>query len=260
MTYQINKNTAYNSIEIAFEHKPSDKIREALKNLKFRWSPKKAIWFGFANEHTVIEAIQNAEQEENPMQTGTIYSDGYMGAIRTDGINSNKRLYGADLTEAIRKHIKQAGIKGVTASRKSYSGGQTLTFKIKFNPDTDLIPFDEYCKSYDVNYSYDYYYNEPGEQYARRMSGEQWFSLSGEEQQKMLRRFAEHDYKRICEGVRLNEFYLTADRYPEYTPEFFKKITAVNSIVTSYRYDDSNGQVDYFETNFYYNLETVPTK
>ena len=37
MNYTITENPTFNSIEIAFEGKPSEEIRQALKNLRFRW-------------------------------------------------------------------------------------------------------------------------------------------------------------------------------------------------------------------------------
>lgn len=258
MTYTINTNTTFNSLEISFDSKPNEKVLEALKALHFRWHRQKALWYGFASDTEVIKAIQNAEQEENPLATGVIYSDGYLGAIKTDGINSNKYLYGKDLSAAIREHLKQAGIKGVTVSCKSYTGGQKLTLKIKFTPSTDLIPFDDFLAQYAVT-PRNWYYYDNGEKYAASMYGEEYWTLDDEKRGEMRRRFAEFDYyAKISKGVSLNEYHLTADRYPEYTPEFFKKITQINAIVASYRYDDSNGQVDYFDTNFYYDLETVP--
>lgn len=256
MTYTINQNPEFNSLEISFTEKPHEKVIEALKALKFRWHRAKVLWYGYATDTQVINAIQSAEQEANPLATGTIYSDGYLGAIKTDGVNSNKHLYGKDLSSAIREHIKGAGIKGVTVSCKTYTGGQSLTVKIKINPETDMIPFADYLKQYTVNW-HDWYYYDNGGTYAEQMCGEKWYSLEDQERETMRVKFAEHDYKQMSEGVRLNEYYLTSDRYPEYTPEYFKKLTDINEIVCSYRYDDSNGQVDYFDTNFYYNLETV---
>lgn len=258
MTYTINTNTTFNSLEISFDHKPSAKVLEALKALKFRWHNAKKLWYGFATDTEVISAIQNAEQEENPLATGAIYSDGYLGAIKTDGINSNKHLYGKDLSEAIRNHLKQAGIKGVTVSCKSYTGGQSLTLKIKFNPETDIIPFEDYLAQYRVS-PCNWYYWDDGNKWAASMYGEKWFSLDDQEREEMFVKFAQFDYNKILKGVNLNEFHLTEDKYPEYTPEFFKKLTDINAIVYSYRYDDSNSQVDYFDTNFYYDLVTVPT-
>ena len=37
-----------------------------------------------------------------------------------------------------------------------------------------------------------------------------------------------------------------------YTPEITKIIKDVDNYVNSYRYDDSDGMIDYFDTNFYY--------
>jgi hypothetical protein len=257
MTYTINTNTTFNSLEITFEHKPSEKVLEALKALRFRWHNAKKLWYGFATDTAVISAIQNAEQEENPLATGTIYSDGYLGAIKTDGINSNKHLYGKDLSEAIRNHLKQAGIKGVTVSCKSYAGGQHLYLKIKFNPESDIIPFEDYLAQYYVSPSRWYYYNDGGK-WAASIHGENYYTLGAQEQEEMRVKFAEYDYNKIANGQNLNEFHLTAASYPEFTEDFFKKITEINAIVNSYRYDDSNSQVDYFDTNFYYDRITVP--
>ena len=256
MTYTINTNTTFNSLEITFDSKPNEKVLEALKALHFRWHRQKALWYGFATDTEVIKAIQNAEQEANPIATGVIYSDGYMGAVKTDGVNSNKYLYGKSLSAAIREHLKQAGIKGVTASCKTYMGGQSLTLKIKFTP-ADIIPLEDFLAQYAVN-PYNWYYYDDGGQYPASMHGEQYWTLDDEKRDEMRRKFAEHDYRRILAGSTLNQYHLTTDKYPEFTPDFFKKITEIDKIVRSYNYDDSNAMVDYFDTNFYYNLETVP--
>lgn len=256
MTYEITKNEQFNSLEISFTEKPHEKVIEALKALKFRWHRVKALWYGYATDTDVIKAIQAAEQESNPLATGTIYSDGYLGAIKTDGVHSNKYLYGKDLSSAIREHIKGAGIKGVTVSCKQYAGGQSLKVKIKLNPETDLIPFDDYLAQYYVSPSHWYYYDN-GEKFPASIYGENYYTLPDQEQDELKRKFAEYAYKLISNGQNLNEFHLTAQNYPEYTAEYFNKLTAINNIIRSYRYDDSNSMVDYFDTNFYYNLETV---
>ena len=50
----------------------------------------------------------------------------------------------------------------------------------------------------------------------------------------------------------MNQYHINS--YTEYTPEFIAKINAVNAIIRNYNYDDSNSMVDYFDTNFYYDL------
>lgn len=57
MTYTINRNDAFNSIEITFDGKPSATVRDALKALKFRWHSVKKVWYGYADEATARAAI-----------------------------------------------------------------------------------------------------------------------------------------------------------------------------------------------------------
>lgn len=63
-TYTINRNEAFNSIEVLFDGKPSEAIREALKNLRFRWHGVKKVWYGYKTEEEVREAIEGAESGE----------------------------------------------------------------------------------------------------------------------------------------------------------------------------------------------------
>lgn len=61
MTYTITNNTQSNSLEITFDGKPSEEIRNALKALKFRWHNAKKVWYGFSTEEAVKAAIEGKE-------------------------------------------------------------------------------------------------------------------------------------------------------------------------------------------------------
>lgn len=61
MNYTITANTEFNSIEITFDGKPSEAIRTALKELRFRWHNLKKVWYGYADEETARKAIETAE-------------------------------------------------------------------------------------------------------------------------------------------------------------------------------------------------------
>lgn len=65
MSYTITSNAKFNSIEILFDAKPSEAVRSALKSLKFRWHNQRGIWYGYKDEATVREAINNACPELN---------------------------------------------------------------------------------------------------------------------------------------------------------------------------------------------------
>ncbi len=58
MTYTMTKNPQFNSLEITFDGKPSEAIREALKELNFRWHGVKKVWYGSADEETAKAAIE----------------------------------------------------------------------------------------------------------------------------------------------------------------------------------------------------------
>jgi hypothetical protein len=64
MTYTVTVNPTFNSLEIAFESKPSEQIREALKALRFRWHNQRRVWYGYKDEATVRAAIDGSEAEE----------------------------------------------------------------------------------------------------------------------------------------------------------------------------------------------------
>lgn len=125
-SYRIEKNAQYNSNEIYFESKPAAEVLTALRGLKMRWNPKKGCWYGFAAQDDILAAIGEHDNELG----GTI-SEGYLGATRWDGNKSGKYLYGAELSKAIREELKAQGIKGVSVSCKTFSGGQHITVKVK---------------------------------------------------------------------------------------------------------------------------------
>jgi hypothetical protein len=61
MTYTITNNTQFNSTEIAFDGKPSEKVRTILKELHYRWHSVKKVWYGYKDEETIRKALDNAE-------------------------------------------------------------------------------------------------------------------------------------------------------------------------------------------------------
>lgn len=72
MEYTIKPNAEFNSLEIYFQGKPSEAVREALKALKFRWHGLKKCWYGKADKSAVLEAVANAQagkQPEKPEKT-----------------------------------------------------------------------------------------------------------------------------------------------------------------------------------------------
>ena len=61
MTYTITNNPTFNSLEITFDGKPSEAVRNALKELRFRWHSVKHCWYGYSEEGAVRAAIDGTE-------------------------------------------------------------------------------------------------------------------------------------------------------------------------------------------------------
>lgn len=246
-TYAITRNDAFGSHEVQFDNKPQVAVIAALKALKMRWNPKRSIWYGFVDESKIREAIQAAQPENAPAQ---IVGDGYMGAISVSGAKSNRRLYGSDLSAAIRADIKAAGIKGATISCSTYSGGQHIkvTFKAA---ESDLVSKVDYVNAYVPSPASGWI--ELGNY--EHIHESEYFNLEASEQKNIRKKAATYAYDSATNPEyhhNINQYYI--DKYTEYTSAFLAKIKAVNDIISNYRYDNSNGQVDYFDTNFYYDI------
>lgn len=257
MNYRIEENREYSSREVYFDAKPADTVRMAMKRLKMRWHSQKKCWYGYASEREIISAICDNTPDDSATQTAVI-TGGYMGGGAVYGAKSNRHLYGQDLKRAIAADIKAAGIKGVTLSSKSYTGGQHITATITIVPE-DLVSQEEFVASYQVRPSQlDLYFSgENGE--VERITTDAYYKLPCLQQENARRQIAQYEYQQAASGrYGINQYYL--DRYNVFSAQGMDKIKAVNAIISAYHYDESNGMADYFNTNFYYDIVTRPGK
>lgn len=257
MTYDIRENTQFGSREIYFDGKPSEAIRAALKGLKMRWHSSKKCWYGYAKEAEIIAAIlgTNTADETETTDFASVTTDGYLGGGAYYGAKSGQHLYGKDLSAAIRSDIKKAGIKGVTVSCKTSS----VTVTIKTTAD-DIIPEDKFVLTDDmrIEMAWRTAYCRDKDGYFYNITDDEYYS-SNAEKQKQIREDNRRAiwYDEAGRSCQLNQYYL--DKYRAFTEEFMKKLKKINSIINAYRFDESNSMVDYFNTNFYYDIITKPT-
>lgn len=64
MTYTMTKNQQFNSLEIVFDEKPAEAIREALKSLRFRWHSVKKCWYGYAEADAIRQLLDGAKEAQ----------------------------------------------------------------------------------------------------------------------------------------------------------------------------------------------------
>ena len=59
MKYSIKKNEKYNSIEIKFDAKPAEDVRNILKQNHFRWNRKTQVWYGYMDADAAKKLLGN---------------------------------------------------------------------------------------------------------------------------------------------------------------------------------------------------------
>lgn len=62
--FTITDNAEYGTLEIKFEGKPSEAVRDVLKEHKFRWHKVKGVWYGKADRATIVKALRRAYKAE----------------------------------------------------------------------------------------------------------------------------------------------------------------------------------------------------
>lgn len=247
MTYTIKENAKYGSKEIYFDAKPEKAVLDALRSIKFRWSPKNGCWYGFSDEHTLVDTIQSAEP-------ATIITDGYLGGGAIYGNKSNLHLYGADLAKAIRADLKAAGIKGVTIASKGGNIQATITLRPE-----DAKSLEEFAESYEIRPSsnFIYIFDEDGK--TESISTDLYYTMDAVRQNNLRKAAACFEYEtEIHRPNSINHYHL--DKYTTFSAAGMRRIQSVIDIISSYRYDGSNSMVDYFDTNFYFDVYTKPAK
>ena len=78
-TFTITDNSEFGTLEIKFDGKPSEAVRNVLKENKFRWHGKKGIWYGKGERADIVKALQEAYKAEEADPYGL--NDDEIGSI-----------------------------------------------------------------------------------------------------------------------------------------------------------------------------------
>ena len=62
--FTISDNVEHGSLEITFDGKPSESVRDVLKENKFRWHKAKKLWYGYGNRVDIQDALRAAYEAE----------------------------------------------------------------------------------------------------------------------------------------------------------------------------------------------------
>lgn len=244
-TYAINQEL--NGIEITFDSKPAEAVRDELKNNGFRWHKAKKLWYA-KNTPERLELAQRltdsapvTRQEAAAKESAAAWTvermnevmEGYTVTQTGEGLYSGwtgcngQNLYGQELKKAIIAELKKNGIKATARERSScYHTAFTFTIKVPAEMIETAEAYADRLLHNGAAIPY-WVYDENGNSVSRDDLPYEW-----EERAAILTAHARHTYRDRVEPV-----------------EDFKKMVKV--IISSFNSDHSNSMIDYFDRGFY---------
>lgn len=189
----------------------------------------------------------------------TVASDGYMGATKTTGSKSVVYLRDAVLSKEIRKALQdvlapELSKSDVRVRKESYSMGRTIHITLRLDKSKYAPTRDEYKQIVIENVKrqrYNWIQNGDG----KDVFHEAYWGMTEEQKRKAEQATAEQqaiwNYDR--DTVDINQYHI--DKEDMLNDDGKEIVRVANQVIKAFNYDDSNSQVDYFDTNFYYNLK-----
>lgn len=191
-------------------------------------------------------------------QFNTKLSDGYMGAIRSDGNKSHQYLGDADLAKAIKQSLQAVltpGLKksDIRVSKQGYSGGRHIYVTLKLDQSIYKIGRETYMARVMKGVRYNKY-TWIKDHNNNDIFHEKYYTLTREQQslaEELTAEWQAHvNYDRPTHQI--NQYYINEDIM--LNNKSVELLEAVNQVIKAFNYDDSNAMVDYFDTNFYYTI------
>ena len=257
-TYTIN--TELGGIEITFDEKPSDEVREEMKSAGFRWHKVKKVWYAKQNAERIRLAERLAIHVENEVTPEPLeippdeFVDG--GGLYDGWQGGNRAKWGTEkeLKALLLADFKKAGISAtIRFGRGGYTTSLIVTIKITA---ADIMSFDDWVANFDEWFKYGMSYDYKVEGRYHTIQGCDLFCLMNSR---------DADGNRIIDASTTDILHsLYEDRvacvtsghtiYGDvsvFTASGKKKHDTVRAIVHSYNRDCSNTMVDYFDRSIY---------
>ena len=194
-------------------------------------------------------------------QYTTTASDGYMGAIKTTGSKSQVYLRDAELSKQIRQALQQVlapelSKSDVRVRKESYSMGRTIHITLRLDKSKYAPTRDEYKETVVQNVKRRKYTWVWGSidgrpvQMFHEMYGAGSEKANKDIEETTAEQYAKWYYDRDTTDI--NQYHIDSE---DMLNDGGKEIVKVaNQVIKAFNYDDSNAMVDYFDTNFYYDL------
>lgn len=108
--YTVTDNNEYGRVEVKFDDKPAEAVRDVLKANKFRWNKAKKVWYGKTSHDAIVDALNKAYEAESSPEAKSDFMKSWERATQAekdevvDAINQNTKLSHIAPTE-IREEI-----------------------------------------------------------------------------------------------------------------------------------------------------------
>lgn len=96
--YTVTDNTEYGSVEVKFNDKPSEAVRDVLKANKFRWNKAKKVWYGKTSHDAIVDALNKAYEADSSPEAKSDFMKSWERATQAekdevvDAIYQNTKL------------------------------------------------------------------------------------------------------------------------------------------------------------------------
>lgn len=189
----------------------------------------------------------------------TTASDGYMGATKTTGSKSHEYLGDAELSKSIKQALQavlapELSKSDVKVKKESYSMGRSVYITLRLDKTKYAPTRDEY-KARVAEKVKQNRYNWIKDGNGKDVFHEVYWQMSEEERHKAEEETAEQQAKWNYDREEHDINHYNFDREDLLNEDGRKIFEVANQVIRAYNYDDSNAQVDYFDTNFYYHLK-----
>lgn len=191
----------------------------------------------------------------------TVASDGYLGATKTTGSKSVVYLRDAELSKQIRQALQEVLAPELSKSdikvrKESYSMGRTIHITLRLDKSKYAPTREEYKQTIVDNVKRDRYtWIKADDEDDKGTFHEAYWKMTEDEKRNAEQATAEQqavwNYDR--DTVDINQYHI--DKEDMLTEDGKEIVRVANQVIKAFNYDDSNSQVDYFDTNFYYNLK-----
>lgn len=136
--FTISDNAEHGSLEITFDSKPSEAVRDVLKENKFRWHKAKKVWYGYGNREDITNALNAAyESETKPEDTVTEVAESVTEPTETVTEPAEPVTKSVD-SETYDPNDPYERLKGLMGRRARFEHGNFIYRVLKAGPDNSM--------------------------------------------------------------------------------------------------------------------------